>query len=146
MLYIYIYIIIIIAALSLGIHIQPSSIRQCLAIVFFGLLERELQEFVQYWNSHTLRKNQVAGCPQAIPNDLYDMPQYYSGEECIKSADSSIWAHAMINHAHSPDNMYSDDLYRDCQELVQDNLGINLHSQVNASNAVSIYNYIVNNT
>jgi len=95
--------------------------------------------------THSLKKH-VAGCHQAIPNDLYDLPQYYSGEECIKSADSSIWALAMINHAHSPDNMYSDELYCDCQELIEDNLGINLHSKVNASNAVSIYNYIVNNT
>ena len=119
--------------------------RQCLAIVFFGLLQRELQEFVLYWNSHTLRKNQVACCPQAIPNDLYDMPQYYGGEECIKSADSTIWAHAMINDARPSSNMYSDELYQDCIELVRDDLGIDLHSQVNATNAVGIYKHIVEN-
>ncbi len=81
------------------------SRRQCLAIVFLPLLERELREFVRYWNSHPLRRNRVAECPQGIPDDLYDMPDNYGGENYLKPVDVSLWMRAMLNDAHPADTM-----------------------------------------
>ena len=39
------------------------------------IVQTELDDFVKYWNSHKLRKNNRADCPQGIPNDLHDMPE-----------------------------------------------------------------------
>ena len=127
---------------SLYVYYHP---KQCLAIVFLPILERELQEFVQYWNSHPLRRNRLTECPQGIPDDLYDMPNQYGREDHLKTINSSVWMNAMINDAQPPEDMYSNDLYHDCQELVRAHFGIDLHRQVTASNAVRIYKYIVNN-
>ena len=51
--------------------------RQCLALVFVPLLERELKEFVRYWNTHYIRPSRHGDCLGGIPNDLYQMPLYY---------------------------------------------------------------------
>ena len=52
--------------------------RNLLAFTIGGILENELDEFVDYWNSHKIRKNQLSGCPYGIPNDMYDTPELFS--------------------------------------------------------------------
>lgn len=44
--------------------------------MFQPIVERELREFVGYWNSHRIRYNSKAECPGGIPEDLFDMPSY----------------------------------------------------------------------
>lgn len=121
------------------------SHRQCLAIVFLPLLERELREFVCYWNSHSLRQNRVAECPQGIPDDLYDMPGHFGGENYLKPVDANLWMQAMLNDAHPADPMFSDDMYCDCHELVRTQFGIDLQRQVTSTNAIELYKYIISN-
>lgn len=53
-------------------------IRNLLAFTIGGILENELNEFVEYWNSHNIRKNNLTSCPHGIPNDMYDAPQLFS--------------------------------------------------------------------
>ena len=45
-------------------------------------IRKDLQEFVEYWNSHTIRPTSGASCPSGRPDDLYDMPSVY-GKYCI---------------------------------------------------------------
>ena len=55
-----------------------NNLRRCLAFIFAPLLRRELDEFREHWNSHTMRYNRLADCPTgATPNDLYEMPDFY---------------------------------------------------------------------
>ena len=42
------------------------------------LVEAELNDFVQHWNTHCMRANRLTGTPSATPSDLYDMPSSYS--------------------------------------------------------------------
>ena len=51
--------------------------RYCLAYAFVPVLERELNEFRDSWNSHTIRKNRNSNGPAGKPEDLYDMPAMY---------------------------------------------------------------------
>lgn len=51
--------------------------RFCLAYVIGKQLDNELQDFVRHWNSHVIRSNCMTGSYSAIPNDLYEMPNYY---------------------------------------------------------------------
>lgn len=48
--------------------------RQCLAYVVVPMLKKEIEEFLQLWNTHPIRCNKKAGIPHGIPNDLYVMP------------------------------------------------------------------------
>ena len=52
--------------------------RRCLLLCISRIVQTELDDFVEYWNTHKLRKNSHADCPQGIPNDLYDMPELVS--------------------------------------------------------------------
>ena len=48
-----------------------STCRHCLCYCFQPLIERELQDFRQHWNSHRLRANRLDHCPSGIPGDIY---------------------------------------------------------------------------
>lgn len=51
--------------------------RKCLAVVFLPLIEKELQEYIIYWNSHRIRSSRQGNCLGGIPNDLFEMPAFY---------------------------------------------------------------------
>ena len=51
--------------------------RQCLALVFLPIIEQELEEYVEFWNSHCIRSSRQGNCIGGIPNDLFDMAAYY---------------------------------------------------------------------
>ena len=53
--------------------------RYYLAYVFVPLLEQELHEFKDAWNSHTIRKSKISDSPGGKPEDLlnYDIPEAY---------------------------------------------------------------------
>ena len=38
------------------------------------LLQKELEDFKDAWNSHSIRKNHLTHLPEGVPNDLYEMP------------------------------------------------------------------------
>ena len=46
--------------------------RYTLYLVFGTLLRCDMEEFVQDWNSHTIRKNKLSKSPSGSPHDLYD--------------------------------------------------------------------------
>ena len=54
-----------------------SICSQILVFVIHSLLQRELTEFMQYWNSHTIRTNTSTECPAGIPDDLYRIPEEF---------------------------------------------------------------------
>ena len=38
------------------------------------LLQKELEDFQDAWNSHFIQKNHLTHLPEGVPNDLYEMP------------------------------------------------------------------------
>lgn len=113
--------------------------------MFLPLLTKELREFVRYWNSHSLRRNRAAECPHGIPDDLYDMPEHFGGENYLKPVDPTLWMHAMLNDARPADAMFTDEMYHECHELVSAHYGIDLQTQITPNNAIEIYKFVVNN-
>ena len=49
----------------------------CLIYVFLPILKKELNNFMDFWNTHQIRFNRLARCPSGRPDDLYDMPQLF---------------------------------------------------------------------
>ena len=50
-----------------------------MAYAFLPVLKKELEEFVELWNSHTIRRTRLAASPCGRPDDLYDMPMRFGG-------------------------------------------------------------------
>lgn len=57
--------------------VHRDAVRFC----FGPLIQRELDEFVNEWNHHRIRKSKMAECPGGIPELLYRLPQQY-GTHC----------------------------------------------------------------
>jgi len=58
--------------------------RECWVYTCIKLLKKELQEFVQYWNSHLIRRNRIADCPAGVPDDMFEMPSTFGELHAIK--------------------------------------------------------------
>ena len=48
-----------------------------LTFVIVPPLTRDINEFVEQWNSHRIRPTTYASCPGGIPDDMFQMPEYY---------------------------------------------------------------------
>ena len=62
-----------------------SHERHILAYVYGPLLKRSLDDSKVRWNLHRIRRNRVAGSPDGVPEDLYNLPQLngtYDGIDC----------------------------------------------------------------
>ena len=51
--------------------------RQCLAFVFADVLQKELDGFLEHWNSHPIRPSRNTESPGGFPDDLYDVPELF---------------------------------------------------------------------
>ena len=49
--------------------------RHCLAYVYATMIEQDIREFSDVWNTHKLRCNRLSKCPDGIPDDLFMLPQ-----------------------------------------------------------------------
>lgn len=56
---------------------QPFMDRYTLALIFGHLLRKDMDGFVDYWNSHPIRRNRNVASPSGRPCDIYDMPSLY---------------------------------------------------------------------
>lgn len=66
-------------ALSCSIY---TSLCCLLAVVFLPIIERELREYMAYWNTHMIRSSRLGNCLGGIPEDLFSMPAYYGMIVC----------------------------------------------------------------
>lgn len=72
--------------------------RRSLAFIFAPLLQKQLDEFREYLNTHWIRHNHQADCPSgAIPNDLYDMPDHV-GNTIIFRALHVFWQSLLFDN------------------------------------------------
>ena len=47
----------------------------CLQYCFMDLIQKDLDEVAQLWNSHIIRPSRMAECPSGIPDEMYFFPQ-----------------------------------------------------------------------
>ncbi len=104
----------------------------------------ELQDFVQWWNSHTIRKNRNANVLSGVPNELYELPGLHGMTleclnintvymhlcknfitiiiigtvDCIKPIDSTIWVKAFLDETGASAIFYPDEF----KEWADDNI------------------------
>lgn len=50
-------------------------LRYTLGLIFGQLLKQDIDEFVEDWNNHYIRKNRLSISPHGRPNDLYEYPE-----------------------------------------------------------------------
>jgi len=55
-------------------HVGHPRETDCLRYCFMAILQQDLAEVVQYWNSHRIRPSRGSRCPAGVPDVLYCMP------------------------------------------------------------------------
>ena len=70
---------------------------------------------------------------------------YTGAENCLKPAVAAVWITAMTNYAEVPPPICEDCFYMECHELVQSQFGIDLGSEISASNCIPVYQYLIVN-
>ena len=58
-----------------------------------------------------------------------------------KDVSAQTWMSLSLNYAHSPGNIYDDDMT--CHRTVYDELGIDVSNGVTATNCVYVYRYLI---
>ncbi|XP_053274006.1 uncharacterized protein LOC128436266 [Pleuronectes platessa] len=61
-----------------GSHEHKCLIRY----VFLAVLQKELDEYRQLWNNHTIRPVRQSRCPSGKPEAMYHLPDRFDGREC----------------------------------------------------------------
>lgn len=77
---------------------------ECLWFSFLGLLQKELHEVCQHWNSHYIRKSRhdtVAGRPDI----LYYLPECVDGENQLQAVGSDQFQD-MLHYCHDYQEEY----------------------------------------
>ena len=70
---------------------------------------------------------------------------FIDAENCLKPLDTGVWITAMTTHAHPPPPMSEDGFYMECHELVHNQFGLDLGSEVTAVNCIPVYQYLCAN-
>ena len=70
-------------------HTYFSYNRHCLAYVYAGMIEQDIKELSDLWNTHRLRCNRLSKCPDGIPDDLFRLPQL-QGTSTKPSRDDAL--------------------------------------------------------
>lgn len=139
----------------------PESFRYCLAYSVVLLLEKELNEFVQYWNSHLIRANRLTGMTSATPNDLYEMPNYHGKltrhyfnscfvpknlgvENYLQDIDINIWMHGMRNESADSPSYYTTEFADLASEALFNGFGI-CQEDITRETCGQVYCYLVYN-
>ncbi|XP_028456051.1 uncharacterized protein LOC114570053 [Perca flavescens] len=61
-----------------GSYQHISLVRYC----FLGVLQNELDEYKQLWNTHTIRPVRQSQCPSGKPEAMYNVPHRFNGRNC----------------------------------------------------------------
>jgi len=66
----------------------------CLQYAFMPLIQKELDETYETWNTHRIRPSAGAVCPAGRPHELYNLPHQYGGVDFKKVVDRDIMSRA----------------------------------------------------
>ncbi|TWW56044.1 hypothetical protein D4764_08G0000310 [Takifugu flavidus] len=80
-----------------GGHEHECLLRYC----FVDFVQKDLDEFVRLWNSHSIRPSKTASCP-GVPNELYYLPHRFDSGDCgfqIEQAELDVFPEAHLTRA-----------------------------------------------
>uniref|UniRef100_A0A3P9IEL3 Integrase core domain-containing protein n=1 Tax=Oryzias latipes TaxID=8090 RepID=A0A3P9IEL3_ORYLA len=72
-----------------GSPAHTNLVRYC----FLGVLQKELDEYKHYWNTHTIRPVRQSRCPSGKPEAMYYVPQRFDGSNCGFPASAQTLNH-----------------------------------------------------
>ncbi|XP_024117477.2 uncharacterized protein LOC112139011 [Oryzias melastigma] len=61
-----------------GSYLHICLVRFC----FLDVLQKELDEYKQFWNTHTIRPVRQSQCPSGKPEAMYHVPHRFDGRNC----------------------------------------------------------------
>jgi hypothetical protein len=118
--------------------------RKCLAFSCAKLLQSELDNFRVHWNSHRIRPSRNSDSPAGYPDDMYDMPEFYGGEECIKEVDKELWYQAKIEESQPPPPFYSSSFRVNAMHFLDEEFGLS-RDDITSLNWKAVYLHMIQN-
>jgi hypothetical protein len=113
--------------------------RYCLAFVIVPILQKELDDFVKWWNSHRIRYNRKSDSPKGIPDDLFDIPEAVGCINWKKAYNSSTWD-CLYDDSCSVPPFFDEEFQREADAYLKCMYGINiLTDEVPASECIYVY-------
>lgn len=115
--------------------------RWILAFVIGDLLQKEVDLFVQHWNSHMIRPSPHAECPGGIPNDLYDLPTCVGVSDHMKPVDPLLWAYGMLNESSPTPRFYPSSFYQDAAKILEQAWGLR-KDDITPTSCMEVYTHL----
>lgn len=137
--------------------------RWTLAYTVSDLLQHEVDEFVEQWNTHRIRQS-GSDCIGGIPDDLYDMPCTYGQHiaycmhmhikapsglltagvaDYLKPIDGNVWIQAMLDESVGMPAFYPDWFGQLADRVLMESWGIQ-RSDITSENCKAVYIHLVN--
>ena len=127
-------------------------------------MKTDIEEFVEFWNSHSIRSNKLAACPAGRPDDLYEMPElfgnlmcvcvivshtviehYIGGRECVKPFSATVVDYALQHFAQPSPPFLEDEFVENCVDLVNLVFGVHITDDLSTTDRKEIYVFLVDN-
>ncbi|KAI9525212.1 hypothetical protein NQZ68_009892 [Dissostichus eleginoides] len=84
-------------------HFSGSHAHTCLVrFVFMGVLQRDLDECREKWNTHIIRPVNQSRCPSGKPDVMYNLPHRYGGTDCGFPVPQDDLGQFVLDSANSP--------------------------------------------
>lgn len=64
------------------------------------VLRSEIADYVQYWNSHLMRRDKERQTPSRVPNEMYEMPELYGNVNVLPTGPTVYQKIATYNVGH----------------------------------------------
>ncbi len=104
--------------------------------VYEPLLNAELDEWIQVWNNHRIRKQKYGTCPSGFPEVLYSHPYLAGTQDCgIAWADATAF---QAIKASGTSGMVTDPVHPLLRAAADDVVRIHARSAVTKDNALRV--------
>ncbi|KAK0145716.1 hypothetical protein N1851_015376 [Merluccius polli] len=120
-----------------GTYLDRSLIQFC----FMGIIQDELDETTNLWDSHVIRPSKNASVPSGRPQIMYMFPELYRSEDCLSPVDRTDVQLCQNNCTFRPAVPCDTDIYNICNFLMVES---QLHLPADAYQAVDLYLHLKN--
>lgn len=125
------------------LNVRDNFQRTCLVYVMHKPLERDLDEFVEQWNSHVMRKNKLSGFPGGVPNELYECPSLQGSVDCGKVYEPNLWLTAMVRESECAQPFYSESFKAWADNILRRDMNIS-QDDITFACCRQVYLHIIN--
>ena len=142
------------------LYAVTNFVRYCLLFIFGPLIEADIKDFVQDWNTYSIHSNNNTASPCGRPDDMYQVPEMF-GELAlyiiykiiqgrynnrgavneVHSIDPQLWVRGMLESSSKP--ALCPHFFEETKDLLLSSLGLR-YNDITKLNCKHVYLYLTN--